>query len=173
MDVFEAILSRRSTRAFKKDPIQKELILKIMEAGMRAPSAGNQQAWHFIVVEDREILDTIPTISPNAKMCETASAAIIVCGDSKLEKHEGMWVQDCSAAAENILLAAHALGLGAVWTALFPRNDRVKNAKKLFSMPENAIPLCIIPIGWPAEKQEPIKTFNPDRVYLNCWGDKY
>ncbi len=175
MELMQAILTRRSIRSFERDkPVPKEMIRTLLQAAMRAPSARNQQTWCFVVIEDREILDTIPTFSPNSKMCESAPMAIVVCGDLKREsQQEGFWIQDCSAAIQNILLTAHSLGLGAVWTAVHPKSNHVSNAQKLFSLPAHIVPLAIVPVGWPAEKVDPVDTFDPKRIYLNCWGDEY
>lgn len=170
MQALEAIMTRRSIREFQDKPVEKELIEKLLRAAMRAPSAGNQQPWWFIVVEDRKKLESISDFHPYAKMCRQAALAIVVCGDPSMEKHPGFWVQDCAAAVENLLLAAHSLGLGAVWTGVYPRDDRASGTSKLFGLPTNVIPFAIIPIGWPTRKHDPIDTFVKERIFLNKWG---
>jgi len=115
MDAIEAILTRRSIRRFRDEPVSDDLIETLLRAAMAAPSAGNQQPWHFVVIRDRETLDTTSTVHPYATMAAEAALAIVVCGDTTLEMHKGFWVQDCAAAIQNLLLAAHASGLGAVW----------------------------------------------------------
>src|SRR5512142_911151 len=108
MDALEAILTRRSVRRYTPEPIAEELLHELLDAAMHAPSAGNEQPWHFVVVTDRETLAAIPRFHPYAVMLRQAPAAIVVCGDPTLEKYHGYWVQDCAAATENLLLAAHA-----------------------------------------------------------------
>jgi nitroreductase len=169
METMEAILSRRSIRKYTTKPVPDNLIQKLLEAAMSAPSAGNEQPWHFIVIKDRKILDEIPKIHPYAEMAKEASVAIVVCGDLTLETHKGYWIIDCSAAAENILIAAHANGLGAVWAGLYPREDRVKGIRKLLGIPEHVIPMALIPIGYPAEKKQKENRFNNSRVHYDHW----
>ena len=169
MDVMEAILTRRSIRKYTKKPIPDAVITQLLKAGMFAPSAGNEQPWHFIVIRDRGILDTIPEYHPYSKMLFEAPVAIVVCGDVTLEKHKGLWVQDCAAAVENILLAAHALGLGAVWLGVHPRDDREYGTRHLLGIPENVIPFAIISLGYPNEKKEQPERFNESRIHYDAW----
>jgi len=129
MDTLQAIKTRRSIRKFLNKPVSSETVRDILEAAMFAPSAGNEQPWQFVVLDDRKILDEIPRISATASMCRQAPLAILVCSDASLEKYPGFWVQDCSAAVENMLLAAHALGLGAVWAGVYPFKDRISALK--------------------------------------------
>jgi len=116
---------------------------------MSAPSAGNQQPWHFIVVNERVLLDRIPEFSPYAAMCRQAPLGILVCGDTTLEKYPGYWIQDCSAATQNLLLAAHDLGLGAVWTGVYPREERIRGFREAFKLPDHILPLAFVVIGYP------------------------
>jgi len=169
MDAIEAIMTRRSIRKYSGIKVSEEEIKTILEAAMAAPSAKNEQPWHFIVVKDRELLNKISEVNPYAKPAKDASVAIIVCADLNLEQSKGRALQDCCICGENILLAAHALGLGAVWTALYPDEERVGNARRLFSIPKNIIPLCIIPIGHPAEEKAPEDRFKKERIHLEKW----
>ena len=169
MDALEAIQTRRSIRKFEPKEVPDELVQTILEAAMSAPSAGNQQPWHFIVIRDKETLRQIPKFSPYASMAPNASLAILVCGDVKLETHKGFWVQDCSAAIQNLLLATHALGLGAVWTAAYPWQDRADGYRKLLGIPENVIPLGLIPIGYPAQKAGRAVRFKKERIHKEKW----
>ena len=137
---------------------------------MSAPSAGNERPWHFIVITDRNILDEIPKIHPYSQALNTAPVAILVCGDLKLEVHKDFWIQDCSAAAENILVAAQAKGLGTVWLGVYPRTERVDGIRKLVNIPDNIIPLAVIPIGYPAEDRPPAVRFDPSRIHHNKWS---
>jgi len=136
---------------------------------MHAPSAVNEQPWHFVIIQDRKTLEAISRLSPTAPMVKYAPLAIAVCADRNLEKFPGLWVLDCSAATENILLAATARGLGAVWTAVYPFDDRVNGIKKLLKMPDDVVPLCIIPVGRPAETPAPVNRFNPSRIHHDTW----
>ncbi len=171
MEAMEAILSRRSIRKYTADPVPDELIQELLQAAMSAPSAGHEQPWHFIVIRERKILNEIPRISPYAKMVKDASVAIVVCGDLRLEKFKGFWVLDCSAATENLLIAAQAKGLGAVWTGLYPMEDRVKGIQELLGIPEHVIPIALIPIGYPAEKVPGANRFDSSRIHQNRWRD--
>ncbi|MFH1470622.1 MAG: nitroreductase family protein [Candidatus Micrarchaeota archaeon] len=169
MEIMEAIKTRRSVRKFDAKEVSEELITKILEAGMQAPSAGNQQPWHFVVIRDKETLKQIPKFSPYAAMVEHASLAILVCGDTSNERYKGFWVQDCSAAIENMLLAIHGLGLGAVWTAAHPWKDREEGYKKLVGLPEGIVPLALIPIGYPAQNPKSENRFKAERVHKEKW----
>ena len=141
MDVLEAIHTRRSIRTYQDQPVPESLVQKLLAATMQAPSACNQQPWQFVVIDDRAILTKIPTFMPNAAMVANAPLAILVCGDLHLhvEKSEGYWVVDCAAAVENMLLAAHALGLGAVWCGVYPREPRMEGLRQLVGLPKNVI----------------------------------
>ncbi|HOP49741.1 MAG TPA: nitroreductase family protein [Ignavibacteriales bacterium] len=164
-----AIFTRRSIRKYKEGKISQELMRKILYAGMCAPSAGNERPWHFIVIDNRDILNRIADFHPYAKMLTNAAAAIIVCGDLRLEKHKGFWVQDCSAATENILIEIEELGLGGVWVGVYPMQERVEAIQKLFSLDDNIIPLSIVSIGYPDVKPEQIDRYTEDRVHFNKW----
>ena len=169
MDAIKALNTRRSIRKYNEGKISEETINKIIEAGMEAPSAINEQPWHFIVITDKEILNKIPEIHPHALMARQATIGIIVCCDLSLEKAKDMWVQDCSAATQNILLAVHALGLGAVWTGVYPRKERVDGFKEMFNLPKDIIPFLFIPIGYPAEKPFKADRFKKSRIHYNKW----
>src|SRR5512133_1546876 len=124
MDVLEAILSRRSIRKYTTEPVTDEEIDLILQAAMAAPTSGNARPWHFIVIHNHETMVEIARIHPYAGMLPQAQVSVRVCADEKLENHPGRWPQDCAAATENILLAAHGLGIGAVWIGLFPEIER-------------------------------------------------
>jgi nitroreductase len=169
MDAIECIETRRSIRKFQNRLVPPELVTRALQAAMMAPSAGNQQPWQFVVVDDRAILDQIPQIHPYAAMTAESPLAILVCGDLSVEKHKGYWVQDCSAATQNLLLAAHALGLGAVWTGIYPRQDRVEAFQKLLRLPSTVMPLALIPMGYHAERSGRVERFDSSRVHHNSW----
>lgn len=169
MDGLHAVLSRRSIRQYEARPVSDELVRDLLRAAMSAPSAGNEQPWHFVVIRDRVLLDVIPGIHPYSQMLRGASVAVLVCGDTTLEKQKGYWVQDCSAATENILVAATALGLGAVWLGVYPLEDRVKGLRKLLGIPEHVFPFAIIPVGYPAEGKPPAERYSDSRVHRDRW----
>ncbi len=167
MDLLELIKSRRSIRRFSPTPVAKEMVKALLECAMSAPSAHNRQPWHFVVIEQRDLLDRIPEIHPYAKMVTQATLAILVVGDPSLEHAPGYFVLDCSAAVQNTLLAAHALGLGAVWVGVYPREERIKAFGELFGIPAPLVPFALIPIGHPAEEQAPGNRYNEERVHWN------
>jgi nitroreductase len=169
MDAFEAIHTRRSIRQYQDKAVPGELVEKLLAAAMSAPSARNAQPWQFVVITDRKILQQIPKIQPNAPMAEHAPLGILVCGDLRLELSPGYWVVDCAAAVQNMLLAAHALGLGAVWTGVYPREDRMAGLKQLVGLPEQVLAHSLIIIGYPAEQPPPQDRFRPQRVHHNAW----
>ncbi len=165
----DVLFKRRSIRKYTDQSVSEKQIEQIIRAGMAAPSAGNQQPWHFIVIRDREMLDQITTFHPYAQMLKESNCAIVVCGDVSLEKHERYWVQDCSAATQNMLLMAHDLGLGSVWLGVFPVEERVQPLRKLLNLPEGVIPLAVLPVGYPAESKKPADRFDQSRVHYNGW----
>ena len=169
MDTIEAILSRRSIRKFIQEPIPDGLIKELLKAAMNAPSARNQQPWQFIVINDRNILNEIPKIHPHSKMLTETPLAILVCGDKSLEKSEGYWVQDCSAATMNLLIAATAKGLGSVWLGIYPRDERIKGIVDILSLPDHITPLSLVALGYPAEKKQKEDRYNEERVHYNKW----
>lgn len=169
MNTLEAIGTRRSIRKYTNQPVSPDLIKELLSAAMSAPSAGNQQPWQFVVIDRREILGQAPNINPNAAMCRQAAVAILICGDTSLEKFPGFWVQDCSAATQNLLLAAHEKGLGAVWTGIYPMEDRVRGFRELLSLPQQIIPLALVAVGHPAQLLGPENRYREERIHYNAW----
>jgi len=169
MNTLEAIFTRRSVRNFKHELISEENLKDLLKAGMQAPSARNEQPWHFIVIDDLELLHAIPEFHPYARMLMDAPLAILVCSDRKLETKRASWLQDCSAATQNILLAAHAKGLGAVWLGIFPDSDRVKGMQDLLSIPTDVRPVSLVAVGYPASLPEPEDRYKEERVHRNQW----
>lgn len=165
----EIITTRRSIRKYLKQAVNQEQIDILLEAAMFAPSARNEQPWHFIAVTDREMLNKIMHSHPYAAMLKDASLAIVVLADINIEKTEGYWVQDCSAATQNILLSAHAMGLGSVWLGVYPREERMLAVKTLFNLPENIQPLSIIAIGYTNEQKAQPERFIKERIHYNNW----
>ena len=171
-DFLNGIYTRRSVRKFTGELVKKEDLITILRAGMSAPSAVNIQPWAFIVVTDRALLDALCSELPYAKMLDKAGAAIVVCGvpDKDDTYAKDYWVMDCSAATQNILLAAHALGYGAVWTAAYADNARVRSVRRILSIPDNIIPLNVIPIGIPADRDaKPLDKFREENIHWEKW----
>ena len=153
---YELLLNRRSIRKYTDQKVDEETIKKILEAGLSAPSAKNLQPWHFIVVTDREALDKLADVRPVWKMLKGAPLGFVVLADLSLyDDVPAMYVQDCSAATENMLLAAQALGLGGVWLGLYPREEAISGVRELFDIPENMMPIAAMSIGYPAEQRDP------------------
>jgi nitroreductase len=167
--VLEAVLARRSIRRFSPSPVPPELTEALLAAAMAAPSAGNQQPWQFVVTGERRTLDKVPGCHPYAYMMTEATLGILVCADLTRVTNEGFWVQDCSAATQNLLIAAHGLGLGAVWLGVYPREERVVGLRHLFGVPDHVIPFALVAVGFPAEKKPPAGRFDRSRVHLESW----
>ena len=171
-DALDVIMTRASVRSYTDQPVEKDKVEKMLKAAMAAPTARNQQPWAFVVVDSREILDELAETLPHAKMAAQAPLAIVACGDltkSLSGIAQEYWVQDVSAAIENLLLAAHAMELGAVWTGVYPIPERVNDVVQVLSLPEHIIPLAVIPIGYPAGEVQPKDKWKPENVKYNKW----
>jgi nitroreductase len=169
MDTIETLFTRRSIRKYTGVPVSDEDSHTILRAGFYAPSAKNRQPWHFIVVRSLETRSFITTIQPYTKMLPQADCCIIVCGDNLKERKTGFLVEDCSAALENMLLAAHGLGLGAVWCGIYPLPEVTKAISEYFSLPDNIIPIGLISIGHKGEDRTTEERFQPDLVHFEKW----
>jgi nitroreductase len=169
MDTLTAIFTRRSVRKYADKPVSDETIKLLLQAAMASPTAKNAQSWEFIVIRDKKTLEQIPAFHPFSKHVPSAPVAIVVCGNTKLEAAPGHWVPDGSNATMNILLAAHSLGLGGVWTTFYPYADRTAGIRKLLGLPDHIMPLNIIPIGYPVEKGNYQDRFNPAKVHYEKW----
>lgn len=171
--ILKAIYSRKSVRLYNEDiDVTKEQLVELMRAGMAAPSARNLQPWAFIAITNRSTLDQLANGLPYAKMLFRAKAAIVVCGvpdKSGPDSPEGYWVQDCSAATQNILLAAEAIGLGSVWTGVYPRPERVNVVRDILGIPESVIPLNLLPIGAPAGTEKSKDKFRVENILWESW----
>lgn len=163
------IMTRTSVRQYTDRQISADTLETLLKAGMAAPTAVNKQPWAFVVTTGRDALDSLATLQPRL---QTAAAAITVCGDmTRAIEGEGrdFWVQDCSAATENILLAAHALGLGAVWTGVYPIAERVDDVSRALELPDSVVPMCIIAVGYPVADQESKDKWDPSKVHYQRW----
>lgn len=170
-DAMTVIHSRKSVRNFTGQTVKKDLLDKIVRAGMAAPSAVNRQPWSFVVVTDRKTLDKLNDGLPYAKMLGKAGAAIIVCAipEKAYEGSKEMAIIDSTLASENILLAVEASGLGAVWTAAYPYNDRMDVTRNILGIPGNVIPLNVIPIGHPTGVDKPKNKYKPENIHWERW----
>lgn len=166
-DALSVIYSRKSVRKYVEGkPVSEEDLQALLKAGMSAPSGKDTRPWEFVVVDDRATLEAMAEKLPYAKMLPKAALAIVVCGDSAKSSY---WYLDCSAAAQNILLAAEALGLGAVWTAAYPYDDRMEAVAKNTHLPANILPLAVIPVGHPDGEFKPKDKFDPKKIHRNRW----
>jgi len=169
MEAMKAILTRRSIRKYTNQPVAESLIKEILRAAMAAPSANNKQPWQFVIINQRAVLDKIPGFHPHASMIKDAPMAILVCGDLKRPEHPGYTVLDCTAATENLLLAAHALGLGAVWLGIHPREERIAGMRQLLELPKHIIPIALVVLGHPAEHKPKEDRYNAKVIHYNHW----
>ena len=170
--ILQTIMTRTSVRAFLDRTVSDETIELLLKAAMAAPSAKNAQPWAFVVIKNRALLEKLGASLPNAKMTATAPAAVVICGDmDKALPGEAReyWIQDAAAATENFLLAAHALGLGAVWTGVHPISERIRILKDALKLPGNVEPFCLIPFGWPAEPGTVKDKWAPAIVHQDIW----
>jgi nitroreductase len=170
-DALSVIYNRKSVRSFTGEAVSKEDLDKILKAAMSAPTAVNKQPWSFVVVTDRKTLDKLADTLPSAKMLYKAGAAIIVCAipEKAMEKMTEFAIIDCSLAGENILLAIEALGLGGLWTAAYPSPERMNSIRNILEIPENIIPLNVIPIGHPEGETKPKDKFKPENIHWGKW----
>lgn len=171
--VYNNILSRTSIRAYSNKAIEKEKIEKLLRAGMSAPSAMDARPWHFIVINNKKVLQKLAESSATNKSAASAPLAIAVCGDMDLALEgdgQECWIQDCSAASENILLQANALGLGAVWTSTYPSEERQNKVREILNLPSEIKPLNIIVIGYPSSNQKPKDKWDETAISYNEYG---
>ncbi len=170
--VLDVIATRTSVRSFTSQEVSDEIVEKLLRAGMAAPSGMNMQPWEFIVIKDRAVLNDLADKLPYAKMLYQAPLAFVVCGQTRTNAfgrtmENPYWAYDTSAAIENVLLAAHALGLGAVWTD--GMNEKAPLVRQSLGIPESVYPIAVIPIGYPAETPAPKNKWNPAKVHYDKW----
>ncbi len=170
----ECIMTRVSVRDYSDKQVDDSTVNKILRAGMAAPTAANQQPWQFVVVTQQNLKDSITAAFEFTKMVEHCSFAVVVCGDmNNLFKDDvpegGFWVEDCSAASENMLLAAHALGVGSVWCGIYPLKDREEKLREILNIPSSLTPLNVIAFGYPAQPAPPKNKWNPEKIHYNTY----
>lgn len=164
----DAVFNRRSIRKYKATPVEKEKIDAILRAAMYAPTAMNRRPWHFVVCDDREMINALHESHPSSGMLETAPVCIAVCCEIALGA-DGYWMQDCAAATQNILLSACELGLGTCWMGVASRQDREKAVASVLNLPSGVLPFCLIALGYPDEQKPMPDRFVPERVHNNKW----
>ena len=171
-NAIETLMTRTSIRSFTDRVVSADTIEMLLHAGMAAPTAVNKQPWHFVVINDRAKLDELGGNGRQSQMWQESTLAIAVCGNMEKALEgpaQAFWIQDCSAATENILLAAHALGLGAVWTGCYPMEERVANVSQVLNLPEHIVPLCVIVMGYPNEQPEPKDKWKVENISYNTF----
>ena len=169
MEAYQTLITRRSIRRYQDRSVPQAMLDQILDAAMQAPSAVNKQPWHFVVIDDQDLLKKVPTVHSHARMAVGAPAAILVCGDPELAHSPSYLPQDCAAATENILLAAHALGLGAVWCGVYSQGEREAGFSELLGIPDGVRPFSLVVLGYPDEQPEQPHRFRPERVHRNGW----
>jgi len=169
MEILEGILTRRSIRKYSDEPISREKMEELIRYGMYAPSARNCQPWHFVLLNDRDIFLKIEAFHPYTQMLKHAQWGIVVCGDEQLAHTPDYWPVDCAAVTENILLAAHGMGYGAVWLGIYPRQERVAAMKDLLGLPPHIHAFSVISVGYPDQVLPLPERFHPERIHLNKW----
>lgn len=169
METIEALLTRRSIRKYKDQKIEKDKMDLILKSAMYAPSAMNLQAWHYVVIDDNKIMEETIKSIPHAELLKQTPAAILVCGDAEIEKNESWMIQNCSAAIQNILLAAHGLGIGSCWIAIHGMDEVVNNVYKQFELPVNVVPISLIALGYPDEEVLAEDRFKKEKIHFNKW----
>lgn len=165
----DIIATRRSIRKYTARSLTQDEIEQILRAGMSAPSAMNQRPWRFIVVTEREILNTLAGMKTHAQMLLHAPAAFVVCAETSNLPAPAMWVQDCGACTENMLLKITELDLGGVWLGTYPRPEQVAYARKVLELPETVEPFAIIACGEPDETRPPVERYQPEFVHYQKW----
>lgn len=163
----KTILNRKSVRQYTQQEISEEEINNLLRAGMAAPSSRDRRPWHLIVISDKSILENMGAQLKNATILKNANKAIVVCGDDQLS--DNCWFLDCAAVTQNILLAAESMGIGAVWTAVYPYEDRAEIVNKQLQLPTHVHALSIIPLGYPNEQHAPKDKFDVTRIHYNQW----
>lgn len=169
MDTMTAIRTRRSVRAFLPDDVPDSQLNELLAAAMSAPSAGNEQPWEFVVIREKATLSRIGDINRFARYAASAPLAILACGNMEHDKYGGFWIEDVSAATQNLLLAAHAMNLGAVWTGVYPVESRVQGFRALLGLPEHIVPMALVIAGHPRSRPEPENRFDATRIHKERW----
>lgn len=168
METLKALMTRRSIRAWTADAVPEETRKTILEAAMNAPSAADARPWHFVTMDDPDVIGRFTTLG-GTEMLEHATFMVLVCGEAAREIYPGFWPQDCSCAAQNMQLAAHDLGIGCVWIAVYPLEERVEFCRRVLGVPPEITPFALLAMGHPAESHEPEYRYDRVRIHHNRW----
>lgn len=168
METIKAIMTRRSIRTWTNEPVTEEERQIILAAAMNAPSAADARPWHFVTLNDPEKINAFTDMGGTEMLVES-TFMVLVCGDPGKEIYPGFWPQDCSCAAQNMQLAAHDIGIGAVWIAIYPLEERVQKCRAILGVPEKMVPFALLAMGVPNEVLPPEERFDPTMVHLNGW----
>lgn len=168
METIKAIMTRRSIRTWTNEPVTKKEQHIILEAAMNAPSAADARPWHFVGITDPEIIQQFAEMGGTEMLAES-TFMVMVCGDPSKEIYPGFWPQDCSCATQNMQLAAHDIGIGAVWIAIYPLDERVQICRRILGIPESIMPFALLAMGVPNEVLPPEKRFDEERIHLDKW----
>lgn len=164
MDLFEGLLTRRSIRKFSGEPVSDELITKIIKGAMYAPSANNTQPWQFIVSRNKSLFEGFLEVHPHSKMLLQADCGIFIVRDLDRQTNDGYGITDCSAATQNLLLAAHAEGLGTCWIGTYPRKPRIEYLKEKFKLPDHLEVFSTVAVGWPGQSPKQPERFDESKI---------
>ncbi|TWU38300.1 nitroreductase family protein [Novipirellula artificiosorum] len=168
MEAIQALMTRRSIRSWKNEPVTEQQRKTIMEAAMNAPSAADARPWHFVTIDKPEVTKQFTQMG-GTEMLEESTFMVMVCGDESKEIYPGFWPQDCSCAAQNMQLAAHAIGIGCVWIAIYPLDDRVETCRKVLGIPQSITPFALLAMGVPNEVLTPEYRYDEERLHQNKW----
>ncbi len=169
MNILDAINERRSIRKYTNEPLTDKELETVLKAGFQAPSAHNRNPREYIVIRDGELLQAITEFHPYTKMLPSAGCGIVVCGDIEKQELEGFLVSDCSASIQNMLLAAHGIGLGSVWCGLYPVEELMTPLSKLLKLPEHIIPIGIVVVGHTQVEKRIMDKFKLENIHNNGW----
>lgn len=162
----ETIFARHSVRHFEDRAVSADTMMMLARAAMAAPSGLDIRPWQVILIDDTDLIDRLADSLPNAKMAKQVYNAVVICGDTEASHH---WIVDCAVAGENLLLAAQSMGLGAVWTAVYPDPNRVRVVRNELGIPDNMMPLVFIPVGYPTGEDRPKDKFDTTKIHHNKW----
>jgi len=168
-NILNSIFTRRSIRRYTNQTVPSDLIKTLLKSAMSAPSACNQQPWHFLVIDDRNTLNKLSEHNSGYSMLEEAPLAVLICGEIQVATLKHFWTLDCAAATENLLLASHSSGLGSVWLGVYPEEDKLTYIKEVLNIPDHITPFSLVPIGYPAETKESENRYDEDKIHYGKW----
>jgi nitroreductase len=168
METIQAIMTRRSIRTWTNEPVAEQERKIILEAAMNAPSAADARPWHFVTMDDPEVINQFTGLGGTEMLAES-TFMVLVCGEVAKEVYPGFWPQDCSCAAQNMQLAAHDIGIGCVWVAIYPLDERVQTCRRILDIPESITPFALLAMGVPNEVLPPESRYDDERVHANKW----